>query len=165
MILTEEEYRQKLALKLVNKFVDDLYDKTGMKATVHVDRLVIDEDTQYKARTIVSLDSYEKVFLKALPTAIDVNPIRVRSRKSQYVDLRAIFCHIGNKKLKFTLVSIGRYIGRDHTTVIHLIKKVENLLDTDESFVYLYNTIFKNLTIDDNAKDVPTHHEQRVIPG
>lgn len=162
MILTAEEYRQKLALKLVNKFVDDLYEKTGMKATVHVDRLVIDDETKHKIRTIVSLDSFEKAFLRAIPTPIDVNPIRVRSRKSNYVDLRAIFCHIGNKKLKFTLVSIGRFIDRDHTTVIHLTKKVENLLDTDESFVYLYNTIFKNLT-NDHAENVPANNEHGIV--
>ncbi len=147
---------------MVNQFVGDLFEKTGMKATIHVDRLVIDDDTKHKVRTIISLDSFEKAFLKALPEQLDTNPIRVKSRKSNYVDIRAVFCHIANKKLKFTLVSIARFIGKDHTTVIHLNKKAENLLDTDDSFVYLYNTIFKNLT-HDNVEDVPTHNEDRTI--
>jgi hypothetical protein len=162
MTITMEEYRQKLALKLVNKFVNDLYEKTGMKATVQVDRLKIDDDTKEKVRKIISLDLYEKIFLKALPIDIEINPISERSRKRQYVDIRAIFSHIATKKLKFTTVAVGRFMGRDHTTIIHLNKKAENMLDTDESFVWLYNTIFKNLNTDD-VKDVPKHSDAGSI--
>lgn len=56
-------------------------------------------------------------------------------RDASLVRARQIAMHLLKKELGLTLVEIGNILGgRDHTTVMHGVKKVENLLSSKNSF-------------------------------
>jgi hypothetical protein len=134
-----DDYQRKLALSLISKFTRDFNDKTGLSVNVHVPEFVKFENDNMKY--LLTLPKVEQIFLECVP--VELKPdmaLKCRSRKRQIVDLRTIFCSIAYR-LNFTLSDIGRYIQRDHTTIIHLTRKADDLLATDERFASLYNSI------------------------
>ena len=60
---------------------------------------------------------------------------------------RHLFCYISRAKLGHKLVPIAQFIKRDHTTVIHGINTIENLLSVnDEQVQTLYLSIIEAIT-------------------
>jgi chromosomal replication initiator protein len=58
-----------------------------------------------------------------------------QSRKKEYVNPRQIAMYIIRKELETSLPSIGEFFGgRDHTTVIHAIDKIEKIIKEKSSF-------------------------------
>lgn len=56
-----------------------------------------------------------------------------KSRKQEAVYARQVAMYLANRHTKQSTVQIGRAIGnRNHATVLHSIKQVRNLLETDE---------------------------------
>lgn len=148
MDLSVKEYKQRLAYKLVDKFTSEFYEKTGMKARVMVEQLNYPKaDKTLLDDKIVSLDRLENEILNAVPFKLDKNPLKVTSRKGEYVDVRSIFCYIACKMLGFSLVAVGRYLNKDHTTIIHMNKRAQNLINTDERFLSLFKIIYEKLNI------------------
>lgn len=167
MPMTTKEYQNKMALKMIRSFVNDLYNKTGMKATVKIDRLYIPkEDDSPGFKEIMSLDILEKRLLESVPFKLDANPLKTKSRKNEYVDIRCIFSHIACKHLRFTLISVGRYIKRDHTSIIHLCKRADSFLETDARFTALYDTIFTkiNTYVQLPESDSSIYNPERFLP-
>lgn len=159
-LMSAEQYKQHLALKMVKSFISDLKDKTGMRAVVKVDNLRIgSEENENILKSIISLDVLEKRFLKSIPFDIDKNPIKTRSRKREYVDLRCIFYYLACKHIGFPLIAAGRYSGRDHTSIIHMNKRAEALIETDDKFRNLYSIIYNNIT-KQYAEDFTGYSEQ-----
>jgi hypothetical protein len=55
------------------------------------------------------------------------------NRKHRFVRPRQIVCYLAKDLTKHSLPAIGRRIGgRDHTTVLHSIRKIERLMASDE---------------------------------
>ena len=165
--MTTKEYQNKMALKMIRSFVNDLYNKTGMKATVKIDRLYIpkdDENTTFK--DIMSLDILEKRFLEAIPFKVEHNPLRVKSRKGEYVELRCVFCHIACKHLGFPLIAVGRYLKKDHTSIIHMCKRGDTMLSNDDKFINLYDIIFSkiNTYVQFPESDSSVYNPERFLP-
>lgn len=53
---------------------------------------------------------------------------------------RHIFCYLSRSHTVASLDAIGKFLGRDHTTVINSIRVVNDMIDTDyEVFVQLVN--------------------------
>lgn len=152
MDLSVKEYKERLAYKLVDKFTAEFYEKTGMKVRVMVDQLnTLKGDASIFNDKIVSLNILEEEVLKALPFEVERNPIKSRSRKGEYVDVRCIFCYIACKVMGFTLTSVGRYLNKDHTSVIHMNKRAQNLINNDERFLSLYKTIYEKIKMSADA--------------
>lgn len=64
---------------------------------------------------------------------IEEQVIMSKSRKQEDVYARQIAMYIASRHTKQSTVQIGRAIGnRNHATVLHSIKQVKNLLETDE---------------------------------
>jgi hypothetical protein len=134
-----DDYQRKLALSLISKFTRDFNDKTGLNVNIHVPEFVKFENDNLKY--MLTLPRVEQIFLQCIP--VELKPevqLSCRSRKRHIVDLRTMFCSIAYR-LNFTLSDIGRYINRDHTTIIYLTRKADDLLETDEHFASLYNSI------------------------
>lgn len=166
--MTTREYQNKIALKMIRSFVNDLYNKTGMKATVKIDRLYIPkDDDNTRVREIMSLDILEQRFIESIPFDININPLKTRSRKGEYVDLRCVFCHIACKHLGFPLISVGRYIKRDHTSIIHMCKRADTLLEIDSKFIALYDSIFTKINsyVQFSESDSTVYNPERVLPS
>ena len=155
MDISVKEYKQRLAYKLVDKFTAEFYEKTGMKARVMVEQLNSPKnDNPIFHDKIVSLDRLENELLKAVPFPLDKNPIKAKSRKGEYVDIRCIFCYIACKMMGFTLISVGRYLGKDHSSIIHMNKRAQNLINTDERFLSLFKIIHEKINIAANASTI-----------
>jgi len=65
-------------------------------------------------------------------------------RNREIVTARALFSYICRHKMKKSLKYIGRFINRDHSTVIHLISNYDNYLNMK----YKAETIYYNAAVD-----------------
>lgn len=76
---------------------------------------------------------------------LSVDSISTRSRKAEVVQARQIAMYFSKIYTKSSLSTIGLHIGkRDHATVLHACKKVEDLMETDKLFLKDVNEI-KNI--------------------
>ncbi|MEM9988548.1 MAG: DnaA/Hda family protein, partial [Pseudomonadota bacterium] len=57
-----------------------------------------------------------------------------KSRQQAIVRARQAFCLVARKKTEASLTAIGAMVSRDHTTVMHSVKKAEIIAGTDASF-------------------------------
>ncbi len=74
-------------------------------------------------------ESEAEYVVRTVSAFFGVNPIEVYkvSRKSDVVLIRHIVFYVLRKE-KYTLNSIGEHFGKDHSTIIHGIKSIENYL-------------------------------------
>lgn len=58
-----------------------------------------------------------------------------KTRKREIVQVRQVSMYFAKKYTKCSLATIGNeYGGKDHATVLHAVKTVNNLIDTDKRF-------------------------------
>ena len=62
-----------------------------------------------------------------------------RNRGKEIVAARFACMYLLRKEAFMTFAAIGRLFGRDHTTAIHALSSVENLLDTND-YLMVQNT-------------------------
>jgi chromosomal replication initiator protein len=66
---------------------------------------------------------------------LELEDILTSSRKREVVQARQIAMYLSKQYTKNSLSSIGQTIGkRDHATVLHACKQVNDLITTDKSF-------------------------------
>ena len=84
-------------------------------------------------RKEVSIDYIQKVVSDYFQ--MDVQTLQSKTRKRHIVQARQIAMYFAKKFTKASLASIGTQIGRrDHATVLHACKTVDNLSFTDKQF-------------------------------
>ncbi len=76
---------------------------------------------------------------------ISLNELCSRSRKRQLSRPRQIAMALAKQLTKHSLPDIGHAFGRDHTTVLHSCKAVEQLRQTDREMQQDYSCILKRL--------------------
>jgi chromosomal replication initiator protein len=77
-----------------------------------------------------------------------VESIQTKTRKREIVQARQITMYFSKALTKYSLASIGAQIGnKDHATVLHACKTVNNLKDTDKNFRQYMEDIEKKLTM------------------
>jgi chromosomal replication initiation ATPase DnaA len=88
------------------------------------------------------LDLFEKVCKKYEqdPKYILANN---KNRHRDFVELRQVSMFLFKRKLKYSLFTYGDFFEKDHATVIHSIKQVTNLLQTDPEFQERTSEIFE----------------------
>ncbi len=80
------------------------------------------------------LDTILKITAKHFDAS--VNDIRSKKRHQDIAVVRQVAFYMMKKMSHSSLQAIGNYIGgRDHSTVIHAIGRVESMLDSDQSLV------------------------------
>ena len=66
---------------------------------------------------------------------LDIESLHSKTRKRNVVQARQLAMFFSKKYTKSSLSTIGSQIGqRDHATVLHACKTVENLIETDREF-------------------------------
>lgn len=60
--------------------------------------------------------------------------IAEKIRDRHFSDARKMYCYISRKCTRYSLSKIGEFINRDHTTILHSIKRCEDLMLTDKDF-------------------------------
>lgn len=94
----------------------------------------------------VSIDYIQKVVSDYFQ--MDVDTLQSKTRKRHIVQARQLAMFFAKKYTKASLASIGSQIGkRDHATVLHACKTVDNLSSTDKQFRKYVEDIAKKLAL------------------
>jgi chromosomal replication initiator protein len=79
---------------------------------------------------------------------ITIDDLLKQSRKKEYVKPRQIAMFLIRKELENSFPSIGEFFGgRDHTTVMHAVDKVEGLMQSKDAFKQEINLILDKLYV------------------
>ena len=94
----------------------------------------------------VSIDYIQKVVCDYF--SIPIETMKSKTRKREIVQCRQLAMYFSKQMTKSSLAMIGKYCGnKDHATVLHACKTVNNLADTDKRFKGYISDIEKKLTI------------------
>ena len=94
----------------------------------------------------VSIDYIQKIVSDYFQ--MDVETLQSKTRKRHIVQARQLAMFFAKKFTKASLASIGSQIGqRDHATVLHACKTVNNLAATDKQFNKFVEDLNKKLTL------------------
>jgi len=94
----------------------------------------------------VSVDYIQKVVSDYFQ--MDVETLQSKTRKRHIVQARQLAMFFAKKLTKASLASIGSQIGkRDHATVLHACKTVDNLSSTDKQFRKYVEDLAKKLSV------------------
>ncbi len=113
--------------------------------TIELARKIVDNYVKHTKRE-VSIDYIQKVVSDYFQ--MDVDTLQSKTRKRHIVQARQLAMFFAKKYTKASLASIGSQIGqRDHATVLHACKTVDNLSSTDKQFRKYVEDLNKKLTL------------------
>jgi chromosomal replication initiator protein len=100
--------------------------------TIELAKSIVDKFVK-NTKKEVSIDYIQKVVSDYFQ--MDVETLQSKTRKRHIVQARQLAMFFAKKYTKASLASIGSQIGkRDHATVLHACKTVDNLSSTDKQF-------------------------------
>lgn len=117
------------------------------KKTITLDlaKQMIDKFVKSTARE-VSIDYIQKVVCDYFDLAIDL--MKSKTRKREVVQARQIAMYFAKNMTKSSLATIGMHCGgKDHATVLHACRTVNNLMDTDKRFKAYIEELDKKISI------------------
>jgi len=107
-------------------------------------RQIVDKFVKNTKRE-VSIELIQKVVSKYFD--MDVATLQSKTRKRHIVQARQLAMFFSKRMTKASLASIGSQIGkRDHATVLHACKTVDNLSETDKQFRKYVEELTQKLT-------------------
>lgn len=113
--------------------------------TIDLARKIVDNYVKHTKRE-VSIDYIQKVVSDYFQ--MDVDTLQSKTRKRHIVQARQLAMFFAKKYTKASLASIGSQIGRrDHATVLHACKTVDNLTSTDKQFRKYVEDLNKKFTL------------------
>ena len=113
--------------------------------TIDLAKKIVDNYVKHTKRE-VSIDSIQKIVSDYFQ--MDVDTLQSKTRKRHIVQARQLAMFFAKKLTKASLASIGSQIGqRDHATVLHACKTVDNLASTDKQFRKYVEDLNKKLTL------------------
>jgi chromosomal replication initiator protein len=108
-------------------------------------RRMIDKFVRNNAREI-SIEFIQKVVCDYFDLPIDL--MKSKSRKREVVQARQIAMFFSKQFTKSSLANIGAQCGgKDHATVLHACKTVNNLIETDKQFKAYVDELEKKINI------------------
>jgi len=94
----------------------------------------------------ISIDYIQKVVCNYFNVGVD--QLQSKTRKREIVQARQVAMFFSKSLTKSSLATIGSQIGgKDHATVLHACKTVNNLIETDKRFKFQIDEIEKKLKI------------------
>ena len=113
--------------------------------TIDLARTIVEKFVKNTKRE-VSIDYIQKIVSDYFQ--MDVDTLQSKTRKRHIVQARQLAMFFAKKLTKASLASIGSQIGkRDHATVLHACKTVDNLSSTDKQFRKYVEDITKKLSV------------------
>jgi len=73
-------------------------------------------------------------FVVSNKSEVHLNRIFENTRKREVAQARQLCMYFAERYTILSLGNIGRFYNRDHSTVLHAIKTINNLIDIDKSF-------------------------------
>lgn len=123
-LLAQSTLNQKeITLELTQKIISNLIKNTKRELTIqHIEQVVCDHFN------------------------IPVDNIKSKTRKREIVQARQVVMYFARNLTKSSLATIGAEVGgKDHATVLHACKTVNNLMDTEKHFKSYIEEIAKKL--------------------
>lgn len=113
--------------------------------TLELAKQMIDKFVKNTARE-VSIDYIQKVVCDYFNLPIEL--LKSKTRKREVVQARQIAMYFAKQMTKASLASIGAHCGgKDHATVLHACKTVNNLMETDKRFKGYITDLEKKIAI------------------
>lgn len=113
--------------------------------TLELAKSMIDKFVKNTARE-VSIDYIQKVVCDYFDLPIEL--IKSKTRKREVVQARQIAMFFAKSMTKSSLATIGLHCGgKDHATVLHACRTVNNLMDTDKRFKNYIDEIEKKISL------------------
>ncbi len=113
--------------------------------TLELAKQMIDKFVKNTARE-VSIDYIQKVVCDYFDLPMEL--LKSKTRKREVVQARQIAMYFSKKLTKSSLASIGMHCGgKDHATVLHACKTVNNLIDTDKRFRGYIDDLKKKISL------------------
>ena len=114
------------------------------EVTIELAQQVVEKFVKNTKRE-VSIDYIQKIVSDYFE--MDVATLQSKTRKRHIVQARQLAMFFAKKFTKASLASIGSQIGkRDHATVLHACKTVDNLAETDKQFRKYIEDLTKKFT-------------------
>ncbi|WP_452229575.1 MULTISPECIES: chromosomal replication initiator protein DnaA [unclassified Lacinutrix] len=115
------------------------------EVTIDLAKQVVEKFVKNTKRE-VSIDYIQKIVSDYFQ--MDVDTLQSKTRKRHIVQARQLAMFFAKKLTKASLASIGSQIGkRDHATVLHACKTVNNLSSTDKQFRKYVEDLTKKLSV------------------
>lgn len=118
-------------------------DLTGSKLTIDIAQDALKDLIQDNVERI-SIELIQEVVSKHFNITID--ELKSKKRSQPVADARQISMYLARQILNDPLKSIGKEFGRDHSTVIHAISKIEKELPTNNELNSLLNQLTTTIT-------------------
>lgn len=113
--------------------------------TLDLAKQMIDKFVKNTTREI-SIDYIQKVVCDYFNIPIDM--INSKTRKREIVQARQLAMFFSKRMTKASLASIGLHCGnKDHATVLHACRTVNNLIDTDKQFKAYVDELEKKIKL------------------
>lgn len=113
--------------------------------TLDLAKQMIDKFVKNTARE-VSIDYIQKVVCDYFNLPIEL--LKSKTRKREVVQARQIAMYFAKQMTKASLASIGAHCGgKDHATVLHACKTVNNLMETDKRFRGYIDDLEKKISL------------------
>ena len=114
--------------------------------TIDLAKQMIDKFVKNTARE-VSIDYIQKVVCDYFDLPIEL--LKSKTRKRDVVQARQLAMYFSKSMTKSSLAKIGAHCGgKDHATVLHACRTVNNLIDTDKQFKGYVTDLKKKISID-----------------
>jgi len=96
--------------------------------------------------TEVNIDYIQKFVSEYF--AVTIEQMKDKTRKREIVIARQVAMYFAKEYTNMSLKSIGNHFGgRDHSTVIHALTSVSDLMDTDKKFRATMQDLIKKIKI------------------
>jgi chromosomal replication initiator protein len=113
--------------------------------TLELAKQMIDKFVKNTARE-VSIDYIQKVVCDYFDLPIEL--MKSKTRKREVVQARQIAMYFSKQLTKSSLATIGMHCGgKDHATVLHACKTVNNLMETDKRFRGYVDDLRKKISL------------------
>lgn len=113
--------------------------------TLDLAKQMIDKFVKNTARE-VSIDYIQKVVCDYFDLSIEL--LKSKTRKREVVQARQIAMYFAKNMTKSSLATIGMHCGgKDHATVLHACRTVNNLMETDKRFRAYIEELEKKISI------------------
>jgi len=136
----DEQEQLKIEADLIESFMDNFYEKLGYYPTVVTHNNTMHNKDNVK---VVGLEQLQEYLDPFMPTEFGKRlTLRSRSRSRTIVDIRFIYYFLA-RSMGYSLSTISRSLGMDHTSVIHGLRTFKNLYETSDLFREKYSNIVK----------------------
>ena len=125
------------------------YEK-ALKYRGYMDKRIESMRNKHNLGTTMQMSNGEPLYFERIMEIVSMyynepkEDIRGTKRPRNLVDARHMFCYLAKQNTSATLKEIGAYIGgKDHSTVLHAIDKITDLLQSDKLMQRDYNKIIQ----------------------